>query len=1315
MSKIKQKRRTLAMLLTVVLLLCNLPLTGIAAASSGGKTDRSMPGLCEHHKTHTDSCGYEKAHSCSHKHTDDCFTEELACGYIVDEDEIASPSDGKHQHTADCYEKDCPHEGGEHDADCGYEEGYPCAYECLLCGGLDEELEDDFDHDLDSSLATDSDIPDTAATLSNWRRSIGDVEGEGYQFSAEDGKLTISSDAGVRNWWKDHGDALQNIIQIVVIEDGVETINDLVFGNMPILTSVTIPGSVKSIGMFALAWCGELTTVTLGDGITEISGSMFNGCTKLSSISLPSSLTTIEMLAFSDCKSLKSIVIPPKVREIKKSAFNGCSTLSEIKFMGGDPSGIIIGSSAFKGVASKGTIYHPKGSYVPGGLPSSRSWPRVESTESIIGQGYQFDQITGKLTVTEVEGASNWRSDGMIPNKNFLSVEVQGNADHVKDSAFNSKDFLKSAVFGDQVESIGSRVFYNTGGMVKGMTEITFQGNIPELKSDTFSSIGYNKGTVYCPSWAPGYDEEWLKSVGLTTWSLEMVGDSVNVPLELYDKVNFGGYDWWVIGLNGDGVYSRPGNITLLFADSPENPVIFGSDSQYDGSTLESTMAAFYEDFPENGKSRILPRPALNNVFADGGAGSTLTGRRYVWPLSAAEITDLPQDCLEYDGDWWLRSASGSDVADAVSVQDQETGSREVGSSLLPRPALVSNLNSTAFLTASAGEGGTIKPSGTVMIEEAGEQTFTIQAEDGYEIDDVLVDGESVGAVSSYTKGGTIEGASIEAIFKKKTYYVEVVPAELNFGSHTLDYAVPESQTVMIRNTGNQMVMLDQPVITNQMQMAAYEVGELSQTTLAAGETASFTVRPVAGLPIGVYAETITITGADHVGAEVNLTFTVTDKPVYHVTVDSVGNGSVSASPASAKAGETITLTYIPDKGHHFKEWLVVNGSIVIDHDRFTMPAEHVTVQAVFEKDSEEPEEPVVPDPPKTIRDYDSGNEISLKEQYEVSGDFVNLSVPVSDLQRLADRSKRLVIRGEKVWMTFETAALRAILASASAVDGTDAVIFSAVPTSLSEYPAAAAVVGDSPVYDFTIRFQNRAGGITDGKVEFPAGSAFIAMAYTPKAGERTGGLFIVYIDENGNLTWINKSCYSNNEVQSGGFSGWVRAEVPHFSKYGIAYKTPAPAFGDISGHWAEEDMIFASARGLILDRGDGRFAPDETVTRDAFVTALGRLAGGERADLLRQGLPDAPADRPIMREEMAVILANYAAQTKAPIPLPYAVPVSEDWDAVSPWATKEVAAMQNSGIIKNRAHNRFEPQAPATRAEVAAALRRLVEIAVGQ
>ena len=83
-------------------------------------------GLCEHHPAHTEECGYREAepgHPCEHEHTADCYTDELICGYIEDEDVTASDSDAGHVHTQECYALDCPHERGEHNEECGYAEG----------------------------------------------------------------------------------------------------------------------------------------------------------------------------------------------------------------------------------------------------------------------------------------------------------------------------------------------------------------------------------------------------------------------------------------------------------------------------------------------------------------------------------------------------------------------------------------------------------------------------------------------------------------------------------------------------------------------------------------------------------------------------------------------------------------------------------------------------------------------------------------------------------------------------------------------------------------------------------------------------------------------------------------------------------------------------------------------------------------------------------------------------------------------------------------------------------------------------------------
>ena len=80
-------------------------------------------------------------------------------------------------------------------------------------------------------------------------------------------------------------------------------------------------------------------------------------------------------------------------------------------------------------------------------------------------------------------------------------------------------------------------------------------------------------------------------------------------------------------------------------------------------------------------------------------------------------------------------------------------------------------------ITASAGTGGTITPSGNCSIREWLDKTFTITPDSGYEIADVLVDGKSVGAQSSYTFEDVRSNHTISASFLK------IVPQEYPDGT----------------------------------------------------------------------------------------------------------------------------------------------------------------------------------------------------------------------------------------------------------------------------------------------------------------------------------------------------------------------------------------------------------------------------------------------------------------------------------------------------------------------------------------------------
>ncbi|MCB6364796.1 S-layer homology domain-containing protein [Intestinibacillus massiliensis] len=76
---------------------------------------------------------------------------------------------------------------------------------------------------------------------------------------------------------------------------------------------------------------------------------------------------------------------------------------------------------------------------------------------------------------------------------------------------------------------------------------------------------------------------------------------------------------------------------------------------------------------------------------------------------------------------------------------------------------------SSSTITATAGTGGSISPSGKVRVSRNSSKSFTIKPADGYVVDDVLVDGKSVGAVERYTFEKVTKAHTIAASFREET------------------------------------------------------------------------------------------------------------------------------------------------------------------------------------------------------------------------------------------------------------------------------------------------------------------------------------------------------------------------------------------------------------------------------------------------------------------------------------------------------------------------------------------------------------------
>lgn len=96
------------------------------------------------------------------------------------------------------------------------------------------------------------------------------------------------------------------------------------------LLSVSLPSSIKSIGISAFEDCDALLSVDMSDDITIINQQAFKGCTSLKEIYLPKGISSIESSVFENCSSLARVEITENITNISQHAFGGCKSLESI-------------------------------------------------------------------------------------------------------------------------------------------------------------------------------------------------------------------------------------------------------------------------------------------------------------------------------------------------------------------------------------------------------------------------------------------------------------------------------------------------------------------------------------------------------------------------------------------------------------------------------------------------------------------------------------------------------------------------------------------------------------------------------------------------------------------------------------------------------------------------------------------------------------------------------------------------------------------------------------------------------------------------
>jgi hypothetical protein len=222
---------------------------------------------------------------------------------------------------------------------------------------------------------------------------------------------------------------------------------------------------------------------------------------------------------------------------------------------------------------------------------------------------------------------------------------------------------------------------------------------------------------------------------------------------EIYYGTASGNYQW-----NLD-----VGNVTTYTLTGLETgATYYAAATAYNTQGLESAYSN--EVFYTVPACNFTLSPSSASFSASGGSGSVLvtTQAGCNWGTSAAAS--------------WVTVNSGSGIGNgsmSYSVSSNSGTTRIASITVAGNVFTITQSGQSAYtITASAGTGGTIAPSGTVTVQSGGSQTFSISPATGYRIAAVTVDGVSQGAIASYTFSGVTANHTISATFSTITYYI---------------------------------------------------------------------------------------------------------------------------------------------------------------------------------------------------------------------------------------------------------------------------------------------------------------------------------------------------------------------------------------------------------------------------------------------------------------------------------------------------------------------------------------------------------------
>ncbi|MBQ3527299.1 MAG: leucine-rich repeat protein [Clostridia bacterium] len=207
-------------------------------------------------------------------------------------------------------------------------------------------------------------------------------------------------------------------VKSLSLPDSVKTIGIDAFVNCRELESVDFGEGLESVGDGAFCFCTSLEKADLPDTLTTLGAMAFRGCTSLVSVDLGNSLSTAGSDTFLDCTAIESVTVPASLKVIPQSFMQGCTSLSSLTLEEGIT---CVGFHSFNGCSSLEAVTIPESvtEIDSGAFSECSSLSEVYIPRAVTElEASSFANCSSLESITVSEENANYTSeDGVLFNK----------------------------------------------------------------------------------------------------------------------------------------------------------------------------------------------------------------------------------------------------------------------------------------------------------------------------------------------------------------------------------------------------------------------------------------------------------------------------------------------------------------------------------------------------------------------------------------------------------------------------------------------------------------------------------------------------------------------------------------------------------------------------------------------------------------------------------------------------------------------------------------------------------------------------------